>query len=173
MRVYVVDRLVPVGWQPFSSSCANILSPGSHWSDTTCDKSAMNASLVLPNPVRPSRQCRTSQCLALDTPRRHLTHLQTVGKDVENEKLSLSLSRKIKIVKIGKWPFSLHLGFPGSSRSARPPWLTPGSFLRTIAHLLLAYFRHSKAEWKAPKGNMNGLAYIGSLGTPGSFIQTI
>ena len=72
----------------------------------------MNASLVLPDPVRPSRQCRTSQCLALDTPRRHLTHLQTVGKDVENEKLSFGFVPKNQNSENWKMTIQPTPGFP-------------------------------------------------------------
>jgi hypothetical protein len=44
-ETYVVDKLVPVGWQP---GCT--LSPGSHRSYTICGKSATNVSLVSPLP---------------------------------------------------------------------------------------------------------------------------
>ena len=65
------------------SSCAVFRSPGSQMSYTTDGKSATRAWF---HQDCPSRQCRTPPCPALDTPKLHRTHLQTVGMEVEKWK---------------------------------------------------------------------------------------
>ena len=105
----------------------------------------------------PQIDCRTSQCLTLDTTRWHLTYLQTVGKEVEKLKVVFWVQdRKIwkkTIRPTPQFPWSFQECPSGALPLSRPgyPWSTPGSSLQTIQHPLMAYFAHSKAAWEAPK----------------------
>ena len=125
----------------------------------------------------PQIDCRTSQCLTLDTPRWHLTYLQTVGKEVEKLKVVFWVQDR----KIWKKTIRPTPGFPWSFQecpSGAPPLSRPGQpqvlpFRRskTLSWLTLGTPKlHGKPPRK--RGGTWGLPQV-SLVSPGSFVQTI